>query len=119
MTAPSLPPEVAERLGPYYVYALIDPRDDSIFYIGKGTGLRLLSRLYAFRGAGGSFRLAGTIVSCAAVQDAQPVVVGVGVAESLAFDLFDDEVAALCRAVGEPGVEVGQDLCFPLAQGAR
>ena len=43
MTAPSLPPEVAERLGPYYVYALIDPRDDSIFYIGKGTGLRLLS----------------------------------------------------------------------------
>ena len=43
MTAPSLPPEVAERLGPYYVYALIDPRDDSIFYVGKGTGLRLLS----------------------------------------------------------------------------
>ena len=43
MTAPSLPPEVAERLGLYYVYALIDPRDDSIFYVGKGMGLRLLS----------------------------------------------------------------------------
>ena len=33
-------------------------------------------------------------MSCAAVQDPQPVVVGVGVAESLAFDLFDDEVDA-------------------------
>ena len=58
-------------------------------------------------------------MSCAAVEDAQPVVVGVGVGESLAFDLFDDEVSALGRAVGEPGVEVGEDLCLPLAQGAR
>lgn len=24
----------------YYIYALIDPRDDKIFYIGKGTGTR-------------------------------------------------------------------------------
>jgi len=22
----------------YYVYELIDPRDDSVFYVGKGTG---------------------------------------------------------------------------------
>ena len=79
----------------------------------------LIIRLYAFRGAGGSFRLTGHSVSCAAVEDAQPVVVGVGVGESLAFDLFDDEVSALGRAVGEPGVEVGEDLCLPLAQGAR
>jgi hypothetical protein len=39
---PKLPPEVAERLGPFYVYALIDPRNNKIFYIGKGTGKRLL-----------------------------------------------------------------------------
>lgn len=29
----------------YYVYALIDPRDDQIFYIGKGTGKRYSSHL--------------------------------------------------------------------------
>ena len=38
-----MPPEVGVAIGPYYVYALIDPRDDSIFYIGKGTGQRLLA----------------------------------------------------------------------------
>lgn len=38
-----MPPEVAERIGPYYVYVLVDPRDDSIFYVGKGTGGRLLA----------------------------------------------------------------------------
>ncbi|MDA3038484.1 MAG: hypothetical protein O3C27_02960 [Actinomycetota bacterium] len=38
-----LPPEVAERLGPFYVYVLVDPRDESVFYVGKGTGERLLA----------------------------------------------------------------------------
>ena len=41
-----MPPEVAERMGPYYVYVLVDPRDDSIFYVGKGTGQRLLAHGY-------------------------------------------------------------------------
>ena len=36
-----MPREVGERLGPYYVYALIDPRNDKIFYVGKGKGQRL------------------------------------------------------------------------------
>lgn len=30
-----------EHLNGYYVYALIDPRDDRVFYIGKGTGNRV------------------------------------------------------------------------------
>jgi hypothetical protein len=34
--------EVAERLGPFYVYVLVDPRSAEIFYVGKGTGERLL-----------------------------------------------------------------------------
>ena len=38
-----LPPEAAERLGPYYVYALTDPLGGDIFYVGKGTGERLLA----------------------------------------------------------------------------
>ena len=32
-----------EALGPCYVYALIDPRDGSVFYIGKGTENRVFS----------------------------------------------------------------------------
>ena len=43
MASSELPPEVAERLGPFYVYALVDPRDGEIFYVGKGTGKRLLA----------------------------------------------------------------------------
>jgi hypothetical protein len=42
MTPPDLPLEAAERLGPYYVYVLIDPTDESVFYVGKGSKQRLL-----------------------------------------------------------------------------
>jgi uncharacterized protein len=43
MTAPDLPLEAAERLGPYYVYVLVDPTDGSVFYVGKGSKQRLLA----------------------------------------------------------------------------
>lgn len=46
MTLPpemALPREVGERIGPFYVYVLVDPRTDAVFYVGKGTGQRLLS----------------------------------------------------------------------------
>jgi hypothetical protein len=35
-----IPPEVASRLH-YYVYALRDPRDKKVFYVGKGKGDRI------------------------------------------------------------------------------
>ena len=37
--------EVRERMAPFYVYMLLDPRTDppEPFYVGKGTGARLLS----------------------------------------------------------------------------
>lgn len=38
-------PDTANALG-YYVYAYIDPRDESVFYIGKGVGARALDHLY-------------------------------------------------------------------------
>lgn len=38
----NLPPEAAERLGPFYVYVLVDPTSDGIFYVGKGSRQRLL-----------------------------------------------------------------------------
>jgi uncharacterized protein len=42
LTSSDLPPEAAERLGPYYVYVLVDPTDESVFYVGKGSKQRLL-----------------------------------------------------------------------------
>lgn len=33
------------RAGEYYVYGLIDPRNDSVFYIGKGTGNRVFQHV--------------------------------------------------------------------------
>ena len=40
-----LPPEVAEKIGPFYFYfyVLVDPRSGQVFYAGKGTGTRLLA----------------------------------------------------------------------------
>jgi hypothetical protein len=37
-----IPYEVAEQLG-YYVYALRDPRDGQVFYVGKGIGGRVFA----------------------------------------------------------------------------
>jgi hypothetical protein len=37
---------VVERLG-FYVYCLIDPQTDQIFYIGKGTGNRIFAHINA------------------------------------------------------------------------
>lgn len=36
-----VPFEVAERIGPFYVYALVDPTTEQIFYVGKGKGDRV------------------------------------------------------------------------------
>lgn len=38
-------PDTANALG-FYVYAYIDPRDDSVFYIGKGVGSRAIDHLF-------------------------------------------------------------------------
>lgn len=43
------PPGVSEKLG-VYVYALRDPRDRSIFYVGKGKGDRVYSHVWVARG---------------------------------------------------------------------
>ena len=42
MNALRIPSEVAQSLG-FYVYALRDPRDGQVFYIGKGMGDRVYS----------------------------------------------------------------------------
>lgn len=40
---------VAEHLG-WYVYVLVDPKDKSIFYVGKGTGDRCFAHIHEARG---------------------------------------------------------------------
>ncbi len=40
----NIPSDVARKLG-HYVYALVNPLDDRIFYVGKGKGQRVLSHL--------------------------------------------------------------------------
>jgi hypothetical protein len=42
----SIPPAVAQRLG-YYVYLYTDPRNQRVFYVGKGQGGRVLTHLLA------------------------------------------------------------------------
>lgn len=43
-TTLAIPADVARKLG-YYVYLLVNPLDDSIFYVGKGKGKRALAHL--------------------------------------------------------------------------
>ena len=38
------PKSVIEKLG-YYVYLLIDPTNNKVFYIGKGTGNRIFAHI--------------------------------------------------------------------------
>lgn len=40
---PERNPLIADWIGPYYVYLLVDPRDGKPFYVGKGTRDRFLS----------------------------------------------------------------------------
>jgi hypothetical protein len=43
-TRKAFAPGVVEKLG-FYVYLLVDPRDDTVFYVGKGTGDRCFSHI--------------------------------------------------------------------------
>jgi uncharacterized protein len=48
---------VIQKLG-YYVYALVDPRDEAIFYVGKGKGNRCFAHLKCMKHSDKSERVA-------------------------------------------------------------
>lgn len=41
-------PLIAEYIGPYYVYLLIDRALNEVYYVGKGTGWRFADHLNDF-----------------------------------------------------------------------
>jgi len=43
-------PKIPDYIGPYYVYLLVDPASNEVFYVGKGTGWRFASHLTDKRG---------------------------------------------------------------------
>jgi uncharacterized protein len=46
MSIQAFPPSVAEKLN-YYVYMLVDPQDEKVFYVGKGIGDRVFHHAIA------------------------------------------------------------------------
>ena len=70
MTSADLPPEAAERLGPYYVYVLVDPTDESVFYVGKGSKQRLLHHGREADLTGGARSRSGKIDRIRAIRQA-------------------------------------------------
>ena len=52
----AVPPEVATAIG-HYVYALQDPRDGAVFYVGKGVGDRVHAHVREALGSGDAAKL--------------------------------------------------------------
>lgn len=79
----------------FYVYGLIDPRDDSLFYVGKGTGARCKSHWREWRRGqvvnGRKFERIGEIG-----QEPSVKIFAEGLSEPAAFKL-ERELIALHR----------------------
>ena len=74
----------------FYVYTLIDPRTDDVFYVGKGTGNRRHAHLAEFRATrvinAVKFARIGEIVAAGLVPVAEIVAVGLTEAEAFAAE---------------------------------
>lgn len=86
---------VARHLG-FYVYLLIDPRDQSIFYIGNGKGARVLSHLSDANESKKTARIADM-----RSDGHEPLI------EILAHDLPDQETALRVEAAAIDLVGIG------------
>jgi hypothetical protein len=52
----TFPPSVRKQLG-FYVYVYVDPRDEEVFYVGKGTGNRAFTHLLEGRSSAKTKRI--------------------------------------------------------------
>lgn len=112
----SIPPNVARHLG-YYVYLYVDPRDERVFYVGKGQGERILSHL-DLRGESRKAQVLQEI-EAAGLEPRLEVLAHALADEETAFrieaaviDLFGlDDLTNLCR--GWRSIQLGR---LPLAE---
>jgi uncharacterized protein len=120
LTSSDLPLEAAERLGPYYVYVLVDPTDESVFYVGKGSKQRLLAHGRQADLTGDTSSRASKVGRIRAIREAgsepRVDVVRHGLNESQAYQVeaaLIDCLDRLTNAAGGHGVEQGRK---PLAE---
>ena len=120
MTSSDLPLEAAERLGPYYVYVLVDPTDESVFYVGKGSRQRLLAHGRQADLAGDTSSRSSKVGRIRAIREAgsepRVDVVRHGLSESQAYQVeaaLIDCLDGLANAAGGHGAEQGRK---PLAE---
>lgn len=129
VTMHSFAPGVAEKIG-FYVYLLIDPRGDVIFYVGKGTANRCFAHLAEARktsadSIGDSPKLARIREIEAAGMAVEIDILRHGLyeheaylVESVAIDLVDPDAN---RVVGHDTTELGRRsvLDINVAYGAK
>ena len=109
---------VAEKIG-FYVYLLIDPRDNDVFYVGKGTGNRCFAHLAEARTTQAD--TVGDYAKLARIRDIEAAAAGVriellrhGLSEREAFLVESAAIDLLGlqsldnRVVGREAVELGR-----------
>jgi uncharacterized protein len=102
-------PDVAERLG-YYVYRLEDPRDNGVFYVGKGTDDRCFQHAEAALLDGDTPKLSRIRDIHAAGQRPRIVIHRHGLDEVTAFQVeaaLIDAYSGLLNEVGGRDIEYG------------
>ena len=97
----TLPPEVAAAIG-HYVYALKDPRDGAVFYIGKGIGDRVHAHVREALGTGAVAKLERIRQIQASGADVRHVIIRSGLASEAEALAVEQAVIDALTLAGAP-----------------